>query len=157
MSRMRVGQRAGASLLIFVALLLSSSLGVVPVQAAADEWDEWDVEMSAVTMALGVGYSWGSGTLRLASGPTHSFNVDNVKVGAIGVSNVRASGKARIRKGKVEEFSGTYVAVEAGLVVGGGGSVLTMRNQNGVVITLQSVQTGVALILGPGGMTLELN
>jgi len=40
--------------------------------------------------------------------------------------------------------------------VGGGGSAITMRNQNGVVIEALSTTQGVALSLGTGGASIKL-
>ena len=56
----------------------------------------------------------------------------------------------------VYDFSGTYVASKATLAVGGGKSDLTMRNGKNVSIHLKSDQEGVAISLGPGGLTVKL-
>ena len=47
------------------------------------------------------------------------------------------------------------VAVGAGAAAGVGGSVLTMRNQNGVTITLENDVKGVELALGAKGFNIE--
>ncbi|SRR6266446_6293670 len=123
---------------------------------AAEEQQRSRVEISVVSISLGFGYSWGTGSLYVGS-DSYRFTVENVKVGAVGVSHARASGTVRnLDTKRLDEFSGTYAGGEAGLVVGGGGGLLRMVNQHGVVIELQSVQTGFAAIFGPGGMTLEL-
>jgi hypothetical protein len=54
----------------------------------------------------------------------------------------------------MEDFVGTYVAVGADAAVGGGAGILTMRNQHGVVINLQSVQQGIKLTAGVEGITI---
>ena len=56
----------------------------------------------------------------------------------------------------VADFTGNYVTAEAGLVIGGGASGLTMKNQNGVVINLQSTQAGINFTLGPGGLSIKM-
>ena len=53
-------------------------------------------------------------------------------------------------------FSGTYVAFEVSFALVGGLGGIALRNQNGVVIHLRSVQQGVNLQLGPSGLALNL-
>jgi hypothetical protein len=48
------------------------------------------------------------------------------------------------------------VAVEAAAAIGKGASALTMRNEHGVVITLDSRLTGAQLTLGAQGLDIEL-
>ena len=71
------------------------------------------------------------------------------------MSRVQATGQV-YHLGKVEDFEGTYVALGADAAVGGGGGALTMRNQNGVVVNLQSVQQGIKLTAGGEGITIKL-
>ena len=54
------------------------------------------------------------------------------------------------------DFTGNYVTAGAGLVIGGGASGLTMKNQNGVVINLQSTQTGLSFTLRPGDLSIKM-
>ncbi len=73
----------------------------------------------------------------------------------VGFTSVNATGKV-FNLNNVYDFSGTYVASKAALAVGGGKSDLTMRNGNGVSLHLRSDQQGVAISLGPGGLTVKL-
>ena len=73
----------------------------------------------------------------------------------MGVSKVSASGEV-FNLNKLEDFSGNYVAAQAGAAVAGGGGVVTMRNQNGVVIKLAATGTGIKLALGPKGVDVKL-
>jgi hypothetical protein len=57
----------------------------------------------------------------------------------------------------VADFSGNYVSLSAGAAVAGGGSVTTLRNQNGVVIDSLSTAQGVRLTLAPGGVNVTLS
>ena len=56
----------------------------------------------------------------------------------------------------ISDFEGRYVALEAGAAAGVGVSTLTMRNEKGVVITLDSNVKGAQLTLGAQGLSVEL-
>ena len=73
----------------------------------------------------------------------------------VGFTSVSAQGKV-FNLNNVADFSGTYVASKAALAVGGGKGDLTMRNGKNVSIHLRSDQEGVAISLGPGGLTIKL-
>ena len=57
---------------------------------------------------------------------------------------------------KLADFSGNYVAGEASAAVGGGAGVVTMKNQNGVVMQMKGVGTGVKLTLAGKGVDVKL-
>lgn len=112
------------------------------------------VAIATTAVAVGIGVNWGDGTLT-TKGKRYTFQVKGLEVGAVGVSNVQAIGKV-YHLGKVAHFAGNYVAVKADAALGGGAGVLTMRNQHGVVINLQSVQQGVKLTAGAEGIRITL-
>jgi hypothetical protein len=99
--------------------------------------------------------NWGDGTLT-TGGKRYSFRLQGLEVGAVGVSNVQAIGQV-FHLGNVADFAGTYVAVTGDAAIGSGAGVLTMRNQNGVVVNLQSTQQGVKLTAGAEGINITLN
>jgi vancomycin resistance protein YoaR len=72
------------------------------------------------------------------------------------VSKVQATGQVYHLR-QVADFAGTYVAVGADAAVVQGAGLLTMRNQHGVVINIQSVQQGVKLTAGGEGIAIKLN
>jgi hypothetical protein len=74
----------------------------------------------------------------------------------VGVTRVSASGTVRNLR-SVADFSGNYVSISAGATLAGGGSVATLRNQNGVVIDGVSTSQGVRLALAPGGVNITLS
>ncbi|HTF36046.1 MAG TPA: hypothetical protein VK714_20360 [Myxococcota bacterium] len=112
------------------------------------------VEFSGGSVAAGVGYSWGSGTLTY-KGVKYPITVDGLSAGSVGATDITASGKVYHLK-KLEDFEGNYAAVGAGATVGGGGSVSTMRNQNGVVIDSVSTSKGLKISLAAGGVKIKL-
>jgi len=111
-------------------------------------------KMSSGSVAVGVGYSWGSGVLHF-KGKDHPFSVDGVSVGALGASKAEAVGKVYHLK-KLEDFNGTYTAGSAGATVGGGGGAAAMENQNGVKITLHGTSQGLKLNLAVDGVKFQL-
>lgn len=135
--------------------LMSLAVIAFLVAPASAQEQSGTVTISSTAIAAGIGVSWGDGQLVLNDGSTHSFSVDGLSVVDIGISSVSAAGKIYNLK-KLEDFNGTYVAGEAGAVVGGGAGVSRMKNQNDVVIELTSTQAGVRFTLAPAGVTLQL-
>ena len=123
-----------------VAGVLAASVG----SGGAEEAKAPDatVEFTEGSVAAGIGFSWGSGTLTY-KGKKYPISVDGLSVGSVGASSVSASGKVYHLK-KVEDFDGNYAAVGTGATVGGGGGVSTMRNQNGVVIDVVATTQGLS-------------
>ena len=112
------------------------------------------ITFSSGSVAAGIGFSWGSGTLHY-KGKSYPIKVDGLTVGAVGVTRANATGSV-YHLHRLEDFPGTYAAVGAGAAVGGGGSVASMQNQNGVVIKAKSTSQGVKLKLGVDGVTMSL-
>jgi hypothetical protein len=73
----------------------------------------------------------------------------------VGVTRITGSGTVRNLR-NVGDFSGNYVSLTAGATLAGGGSVATLRNQNGVVIDGVTTAQGVRLTLAPGGVSITL-
>ena len=110
--------------------------------------------LSEGSVAVGIGYSWGKGTLTYA-GKHYPVKVEGLSVGEAGVTRATAKGTVS-HLTKLEDFSGNYVAAGAGATAGGGANVTVMRNQNGVVIELQSTTQGASLKAGAEGIRLTL-
>src|SRR5690349_19051183 len=94
------------------------------------------VAMSGGSAAAGIGYSWGSGTLTY-QGRQYSFSINGLRVGDVGITDIQAAGTVA-HLNRVQDFSGNYTALQAGLTVAGGGDVIAMQNQDGVVLTITS-------------------
>lgn len=119
-----------------------------PVEAPPPPW----VEIQRTSVALGVGLSWGDGTL-LFEGERHPFSVKGLSVLDLGVARMIANGDVH-NLARLSDFEGRYVAVEAGAAAVKGASAFSMRNQHGVVISLRSDVEGVALRLGAQGFQI---
>ena len=121
---------------------------------AQDKKPDATLVLSEGRVAAGIGYSWGSGTLTY-KGKKYPVKVEGLSVGEVGVSRATAQGEVFDLK-KVEDFSGTYTAGEAGATVGGGAGVTAMKNQNGVVVHLKSTTQGASLKLAASGIKLTV-
>ena len=131
----------------FASLILAAT---VPAQSNTSG----TVVMESKAVALGVGVSWGDGTLTYG-GKQHKFSLEGLSVIDLGVSKVSAKGVVTDLK-KVEDFEGTYTAAEAGAAAGGGAGVATLINQNGVKMKLESTSQGVRLTAAAAGVTIKL-
>ena len=113
------------------------------------------VELQSTAIAAGIGARFGDGTL-LVGGQEHPFKVTGVSLGDVGFSRIKASGDVaeprrhlrlrgplRGRRGRGRRGRGRFGAA-------------SMRNEKGVVITLESTMKGVQLTLGAQGLDVEL-
>jgi hypothetical protein len=116
----------------------------------------WDaiIQLSAGQVSAGVGYSWGSGTLTQA-GKEYPLKVEGLSVGSVGISKATALGKVYNLK-NLTDINGTYAAIGAGVTVGGGGSAITMKNANSVMIDVTTTTEGANFLLGAAGVTITL-
>ena len=134
--------------------VLTLVLAVSAVRAAEEKQPDATLELKEGSVAVGVGFSWGKGTLTY-KGKTYPVEVDGLTVGSVGIAQATASGKVYGLK-DLKDFDGTYTAVTAGLTAAGGGSATAMHNQNGVRIDLLSTSQGVKLTLGASGVKLKI-
>jgi len=137
--------------LVMVGGLVSLLSGLAAAQAKKADAS---LTLTEGSVAVGIGFSWGKGTLTY-QGKTYPVKVEGLSVGEVGVTRATASGNVYSLK-KLEDFSGNYTAAAAGGTVGGGGGITTMRNQNGVVIDLKSTTQGASLKLAAEGLRLTL-
>ena len=105
-------------------------------------------------MAIGVGVTWGDGTLTFGGKP-YAFSIDGLGVADLGVSDVTTSGEVFNLK-NVADFSGNYVAGEAGIAVVGGPTDTVMKNEKGVVIRVHGTQKGARMTLAAQGVKITL-
>ena len=112
------------------------------------------LDMSEGSVAVGIGFTWGKGTLTYKD-KKYPVKVEGLSVGEVGVSRATAVGKVYDLK-KIEDFSGNYTAGGAAATVGGGAGVSIMKNQNGVTIEVTSTTQGASLKLAASGLKLTL-
>jgi hypothetical protein len=133
-----------------IALVLILSSGVF----AQGEKPDAILELTQDSVAILVGYTWGSGTLTFQN-KSYPVAVGGLSVLALGIARAKASGEVFNLK-RVEDFNGTYMAGSIeGTVVSGAGAT-AMRNQNGVVIQLFTTTEGLNVKLAPEGVSLNI-
>jgi hypothetical protein len=131
-------------------------LGVITgfTEAAKQERPDATLQLSGGSVAAGIGFSWGKGTLTY-KGKDYPISVNGLSLGKVGITGASASGEVYNLK-KLKNFDGNYTAAGAGMTVAGGRSAVTMSNQNGVRVRLISTTRGVDVTLGGGGVEMRL-
>ena len=137
-----------------VSLFLAATMLVARSAPAAEEKPSATLSLEAKSVAVGIGWTWGSGTIDYM-GKKHRFKIDGLSVNGAGVERVDANGYVYNLK-KLSDFAGNYTAVEAGGSAGAGAAIATMKNENGVRITLHSTSQGISAQAGPEGMKIKL-
>ena len=140
---------------LFLCLMVACGLfWPVTLVGAADTSSTGIVVIQSTSIAAGIGVQWGDGILTV-NGKKYPFSVQGLEVIGIGYSEVKAEGTVSNLM-KLADFEGVYASAEAGVAAGSGPSTVTMKNPNGVVITLHAVQEGLKLTLAAGGVNIEL-
>jgi hypothetical protein len=141
-------------IVIGLGALLAVFAGTPVVHAAKAEKPSATIELKEGSVAAGIGFSWGSGTLTY-KGKTYKVSVDGLSVGSVGMASATARGNVYGLK-NLKDFDGNYTAAAAGATVGGGAGAATMKNQNGVRIDLTSTTQGVKFTLAAAGVNLKI-
>ena len=114
------------------------------------------VWLSGGSVAIGIGYTWGHGTLYYSKDQKqYKFKLSGVSVADVGAAGITAEGEV-YNLASPADLSGNYSAVTAGLTVIEGGSVAYLKNDNGVVIKLHSQTGGLRFNLSANGMHITL-
>jgi hypothetical protein len=135
-------------------LVALGCLAVFTIATAADPAPSGTVKLTSKAVAVGIGVSWGDGTLTYG-GKNYAFSVDGLSVADLGISSVTTSGEV-FNLTKVADFSGNYVAGEAGIAIAGGPTDQILKNQNGVVLRLHGTQQGARLTLAAQGVKITV-
>jgi hypothetical protein len=122
--------------------------------AAAQSVPSGTVELSGGSVAVGIGYTWGHGTL-IFDGKRYGLKVQGLSIVQVGISQYTASGTV-YGLTKLSDINGIYTAVSAGAAVAGGASATTMKNSNGVVIQWVATHQGINLSLSAKGVSMHL-
>ena len=136
------------------------ALGVMTgfTQAATHESKpDATLRLSGGSFALGIGFSWGSGTLTY-KGKNYPVKVNGLSVGKVGVTGSSAYGEVFNLK-HLQDFNGHYnvgAAGTRGVTLGGGKSGTLMSNQAGVIVRISSTQSGVAVNATGGGVDMQI-
>jgi hypothetical protein len=127
-------------------VMVVAIVALVAGTAFAQDKPDATLVFSGGSVAAGIGYSWGSGTLTY-QGKQYPFSVEGLSVGGtVGGASVTASGNVYNLK-TLDDFNGNFTAATAGVTVGGGAAGTAMQNQKSVVIKLVSTTKGVTFNL----------
>jgi hypothetical protein len=114
------------------------------------------VWLSGGSAAIGIGYTWGHGTLYFSKDQKqYKFKLSGVSVADVGAAGITAEGEV-YNLTSPADLSGDYSAVTAGVTIIEGGSVAYLKNGKGVVIKLHSQTGGLRFNLSANGMHITL-
>jgi hypothetical protein len=114
------------------------------------------VWFSGGSLAVGIGYTWGHGTLYYSKDQQqYKFKLSGVSVADVGGAGITAEGEV-YNLGNPADLAGSYSAVTAGLTVIAGGSVAYLKNDKGVVIKLHSQTGGLRFNLSANDVRITL-
>ena len=125
--------------------------------AAKESKPDATLRLSFKSVAVGVGFSSGSGTLTY-KGKNYPVKVKGLSVGKVGVTSSSAYGEVFNLK-NLQDFNGHYdvgAAGTRGVTLGAGKSGTLMSNQAGVIVRVSSTQQGIAVNATGGGVDLQL-
>ena len=135
--------------LVLLTALVFSVAGIASAEEASGT-----VTIETKSVAIGIGFSWGDGVLHF-QGKDYPFRIKGLSVVDAGVSTISAKGNV-YHLVRVEDFPGTFTAVEAGISLGGGAGAQSMENQYGVVMELTSTKAGIKVKLAAEGLKLQM-
>jgi hypothetical protein len=141
---------------VFLGIAAAASIAVVAAGWARAQTPPTTatIEFHGGAVAVGVGFSWGSGTVTY-DGKTYPLSVNGLSALDVGASKYSASGTVRHLK-SIKDIEGTYAAGELGATVAGGASISSMKNDKGVVIEFNTTRAGLQFSIAPKGATIKL-
>jgi hypothetical protein len=114
------------------------------------------VWLSGGSVAIGIGYTWGHGTLYYSKDQKqYKFKLSGVSIADVGGAGINAEGEV-YNLSTPADLSGNYSAATAGVTIIEGGSVAYLKNDKGVVIKLHSQTGGLRFNLSAEGMHITL-
>src|SRR5712672_2802313 len=150
---------------LFLSLFATAFVSTVAAAVAADDAappvaagaiPSGYVWLSGGSVAIGIGYTWGHGTLYYSKDQKqYKFKLSGVSIADVGGAGITAEGEV-YNLSSPADLSGRYSAVTAGVTVIEGGSVAYLKNDKGVVIKLHSQTGGLRFNLSANGMHITL-
>jgi hypothetical protein len=150
---MRMMARAGIVALVVLGLAVGGA-DAKAKRRAPSNGPSATLSLESKSVAVGIGYSWGNGTL-LYRGKRYPFKIDGLSVNKLGASRLNATGYV-YNLHRLSDIEGTYTAIEASGTLGGGKGIATMKNGNDVRITLHSTSQGLEVAAAPEGVKITL-
>ena len=125
--------------------------------AAAEKHPDATLRLSFSSVAVGVGFSSGSGTLTY-KGKSYPVKVKGLSVGKVGITSSSAYGEVFNLK-SLQDFNGHYDVNGAGtrgVTLGSGKAGTLMSNQSGVIVRLAATQQGLDVNVTGGGVDMQI-
>src|SRR5258706_7020775 len=94
------------------AAIAAACVIALPVAASADEAPDGTIELSGASVAAGVGYTWGKGTLHY-EGRSIPVTFKGLSLVSAGADSITASGEV-YHLTKLDDFEGNYTAASVG-------------------------------------------
>ena len=140
----------------FAGILIALSLAALPLAVNAESaTPDATIELSGKTVAVGVGFTEATGTLRY-NGNSYPVQMKGLSLAQVGASNIKATGEV-YHLSNVQDVNGTYASASAGATLVDGHTETTMKNDKGVVIKMHATTSGVDLRLAAEGVWLTLS
>jgi len=140
--------------LFVYAVIALTVLGLAGRPASAAEDTTGIVTIESMSVAAGLGYTWGSGVLEYR-GERYPFIVKAFSIVEVGVAKRVAKGEVYNLK-RVEDFEGTFMAAVAGATLGTGATAGAMHNQNNVDVVWTATNQGLNFSLAHTGLNVKL-
>ena len=125
-----------------------------PASESEQTVSDGSVQWSGGAIAAGIGYTWGDGTLAFA-GQQHDFTISGMSIVDVGATSMSVAGDV-YHLNNLSDFEGNYFVLSAGGTLAGGGSVVYLQNEHGVVIKISSTEVGLRFNLAAGGLNIAL-
>jgi hypothetical protein len=137
-----------------IAVAVALLVAVAGSSLADDKKVDAVLKLNEGSVAAGIGWSWGHGTLTYM-GKTYRVKIEGLTVGEVGMTNAKAKGNVYNLK-KLADFNGVYATGGAGATAGKGAGASALTNANGVSILLTSITKGVSLKIAAEGLSLKI-
>ena len=141
-----------AGIIVFSMLCLAAN--VVFAADAPKPKPDATIEFSGGSVALGIGYSWGSGDIKY-KGKTYKIKIEGLSAGEVGGTSVKATGTVYNLK-QIGDIEGKFLAGTVGGTMIGGGTRSDLKNEKGVQMTLETMTKGVSLKVAVEGVKINL-
>jgi hypothetical protein len=130
--------------------LLAFAVPIHPLQAKAGY-----LRVTFTKAGLVAGAGLGRGVLTY-DGREYPFRVSGLSLGlTVGASTTRFVGRASYLS-QLNDFAGTYTAVGGGAALAGGIGGVQLKNEKGVIITLQGPKAGMEFAANLSGIRITL-
>jgi hypothetical protein len=145
-----------ATLFVSTVALADGGASSAPAPIADGAIPSGYVWLSGGSVAVGIGYTWGHGTLYFSKDQKqYKFKLSGISVVDVGAAGMNAEGEV-YNLTSPADLNGNFSAVTAGLTIVEGGSIAWLKNEKGVVVKLHSQAGGVRFNLSANGMHLTL-